>query len=491
MTVPSTARRAGPFLGNGSTTTFSFSFKTFAAGDLQVVKTSTIGVESVLVLASDYTVSLNPDQDASPGGTITYPISGVALATGEKLTVLSQLAYEQTTDLLGGGAFNARVIEDTFDRTVIQIQQLEERLDRCVVIPASASASALLPTPAPFEVIGWDANGTALVNVDPSDFLTIAGSSGFADVQYSGNGVLKTFGLPQNPGSAENLEVFISGVRQTPAYDYTLSGTTVTFIVAPPAGSLNVYFRWGTTLGIGVPADGSVTTNKIADANVTAAKLASNSVQSVKIVDEAVTLAKMQHIASSRILGRATAGSGDVEELSATGGLSVSAGAISGQLNFQTNRPQPQSPSVSAIDFIDIPSWVRRITVLFNGLSTNALSGGGNVEIGIRIGDAGGLELSAYDSMVYDSGGVTGWGGGFLVTGALLADSIVKGSVILVNITGNTWVASGVVGYSPTNSKVGTIVGTKTLSDVLTQLRVTTVGGTDAFDAGSVNILYE
>lgn len=258
MTVPSTARRAGPFLGNGSTTTFSFAFKAFAAGDLQVVKTSTIGVESVLALASDYTVSLNPDQDASPGGTITYPVSGAPLATGEKLTVLSQLAYEQTTDLLGGGAFNARVIEDTFDRTVIQIQQLEERLDRCVVIPASTSASALLPTPEPLQVLGWNAAADALINLDVTDFLTVAGSSGFSTQTFSGTGAQTAFTLSQNPGAIGNLEVFISGVRQAPGSDYTVSGTTLTFSSAPPAGTSNVFVRWGTTLGIGVPTEGSV-----------------------------------------------------------------------------------------------------------------------------------------------------------------------------------------------------------------------------------------
>jgi len=173
MTVPATARRAGPFNGNGTTTTFSFTFKTFAAGDLQVVKTSTIGVESVLVLDSDYSVSLNVDQDALPGGTITYPISGSPLATGEKLTITSDLAYEQTTDLLGGGAFNARVIEDGLDRTVIQIQQLEERLDRALSIPVSSAASAELPTPEASHLLVWNASGTAVENLDPANLLTI------------------------------------------------------------------------------------------------------------------------------------------------------------------------------------------------------------------------------------------------------------------------------------------------------------------------------
>lgn len=263
MTVPSTSRRAGPFLGNGATTTFSFTFKTFAAGDLRVIRTSTIGTETVLVLASDYNVTLNPDQDASPGGTITYPISGGALASGEKLTVLGDLDYEQTTDLLGGGAFNARVIEDTFDRTVIQVQQLKEITDRCVTIPASTSASAALPIPEPLQILGWNAAGDALTNFNVDDFLTVAGSSGFSVQTFSGTGAQTAFTLSQNPGAIANLEVFLSGVRRAPTTDYTVSGTTLTFTSAPPAGTDNILVRWGQTLGIGVPADGAVTLSKL------------------------------------------------------------------------------------------------------------------------------------------------------------------------------------------------------------------------------------
>ena len=258
MTVPSTARRAGPFLGNGVTTSFPFTFKTFAAADLQVIRTSTIGVESVLVLSSDYSVALNLDQDTSPGGTITYPISGVALATGEKLTVIGDLEYEQTTDLLGGGAFNAKVIEDTFDRTVIQVQQLLELIDRCVTVPVSSGASAALPTPEALQVLAWNAAGDALTNLDVTDFLTVAGSSGFSTQTFSGTGAQTAFTLTQNPGAIANLEVFISGVRKAPGGDYTVSGTTLTFSSAPPAGSSNILVRWGTTLGIGVPAEGAV-----------------------------------------------------------------------------------------------------------------------------------------------------------------------------------------------------------------------------------------
>lgn len=260
MTVPATARRAGPYNGNGSTTSFSFSFKTFAAGDLQVTRTSSVGIETVLVLNSDYSVTLNPDQDTSPGGTITYPISGSALPTGSKLTIVGNLAYEQTTDLLGGGAFNARVIEDTFDRTVIQIQQLEERADRAMALPVSASGvSATLPAPEANKYLGWNGGATALVNRDGSDLITAAAYGNWRTDVFNGTGAQIAFILTQDPGNVNNTDVAIGGVTQTPGVDYTVSGTTLTFTSAPPAGTGNVVVRYGLAIPAGITDSNLVT----------------------------------------------------------------------------------------------------------------------------------------------------------------------------------------------------------------------------------------
>jgi hypothetical protein len=77
--ISTTTRKVGPFIGSGVATVFPFTFKVFTSADLVVVRTNTVtGVESTLVLNSDYTVSLNADQDANPGGNVT---TGIALAT--------------------------------------------------------------------------------------------------------------------------------------------------------------------------------------------------------------------------------------------------------------------------------------------------------------------------------------------------------------------------------------------------------------------------
>lgn len=165
MTLPSTPRRAGPYNGNGSATSFSFTFKVFSDEDISVVRTSTVGVETSLTLDSDYSVTLNGDQEANPGGTVTYPISGTALATGEKLTIAGAIEYDQPTDIPDGGNFSPTALENALDRIEMQIQQLEERLDRAVSLAVSVSGvSPTLPVPLANTVLAWNPSGTSIAN---------------------------------------------------------------------------------------------------------------------------------------------------------------------------------------------------------------------------------------------------------------------------------------------------------------------------------------
>lgn len=244
MTVPSTQRRAGPFNGNGVTTSFPFTFKVFAAEDVEVVKTGTNALETTLVLNSDYSVSMNLDQDASPGGTITYPISGSPLGAGEKLTLIGNLDYEQTTNLTQGGAFSPTVIEDTFDRTVIQIQQLEEEITRALRMSVSTTASGELPAAEAGKLIGWDQLGAGFANYDAGSLFS---GAVYADWKYStftGDGSTVAYVLQQSPGNIANMDVSVGGVTQIPMTDYTLSGSTVNFTTAPPNGA-PILLRYG------------------------------------------------------------------------------------------------------------------------------------------------------------------------------------------------------------------------------------------------------
>lgn len=163
MTVSSTDRKAGPFTGNGVTTAFPFTFKVFTKADIEITKTVTAtGVQTVLVLDSDYSVTLNADQDNNPGGTITYPLAGAPLPAGQTLVGIGVLDYEQGTDISNLGNFLPQVFEDAFDRQTMLTQQLSERVDRTMVAPVDETGTDLqLPsvTERATKGLGFDVDG--------------------------------------------------------------------------------------------------------------------------------------------------------------------------------------------------------------------------------------------------------------------------------------------------------------------------------------------
>lgn len=141
MTISSNSRKAGPFIGNGTAATFPYTFKVFQASDLEVVKlTVATNVETVLTLGTDFTAVVNEDQNSNPGGTITL-VAG-ALATGYNLVITSDIENLQPTDLTNQGGFYPEVITDALDRATIQIQQLQEAVDRAALLPITSAADA-------------------------------------------------------------------------------------------------------------------------------------------------------------------------------------------------------------------------------------------------------------------------------------------------------------------------------------------------------------
>ncbi len=143
--------------------------------------------------------------------------------------------------------------------------------------------------------------------------------------------------------------------------------------------------------------------------------------------------------------------------------------------------------SGALVDFTGIPSWAKRITVSFEGISTTGTSG----KI-VQIGDAGGIENTGYlssESNIAASVGSANVTSGFGIRSVAAAD-VVHGGLTLIKGNGNAWTAFGVFGLSSSATTL-TVAGSKTLSDTLTQIRVTTQGGTDTFDAGTITVTYE
>jgi len=171
-----------------------------------------------------------------------------------------------------------------------------------------------------------------------------------------------------------------------------------------------------------------------------------------------------------------------------TSGVTAPSGAI---FNGIASSTAQASTSGTSIDFTSIPSWVKRITVMFNGVSTNGTS-----NLQCQIGTSGGVQTSSYISVVTT-----------VFSGTSVATSITTGFGLCANMA-NTVTNQGAFRISLLDSSTGLWVydgtltrgdsaanyvfaGSKTLSGTLDRVRITTVNGTDTFDAGSINILYE
>lgn len=150
-----------------------------------------------------------------------------------------------------------------------------------------------------------------------------------------------------------------------------------------------------------------------------------------------------------------------------------------------------QSPtSGTFVDFTGVPSWAKRVTVSVASLSTVT-----NSVLRFQIGDAGGIETTGYtgsSSVIGNSTGVTiNFSAGFDLNSSPGASFGLCGHLVLTLVSGNRWVASGLMGGSNGVTILYWFGGEKVLSDTLDRVRITTTGGTDTFDGGTVNVMWE
>ena len=246
MTISSTTRTAGPFSGNNVTTTFAFAFKVFQASDLQLVRTLTsTGVSTTLTITTDYTVSLNADQNSAPGGSVTLTS---ALATGYTLIVTSDIAALQATDLTNQGGFYPQVITNALDKLTILTQQIlgkvgrslnfpiqdtgynptlpakAQRLGRVLAFDETTGDPAAGPTIADVNTvsaastaIATVATNIASVNTDATNITninTVAG--GIANVNAVGGSISNVNTVATNISSVNNTSTNMSAVIAAP-----------------------------------------------------------------------------------------------------------------------------------------------------------------------------------------------------------------------------------------------------------------------------------
>jgi hypothetical protein len=390
VTISSSVRKAGPFPGNGATTVFAFAFKVFTTADVLVVlATTATGVEVTQVISTNYTVSLNADQNASPGGTVTML---AAPASGTTLTLTSQVAQTQSVDLQNAGGFYPSVINTALDKIVILIQQLAEKLGRAVVLPISSTASAQLPAPVAGAYLVWDGTATTLTTASGTATSTVSSA----------------------------MQPVVAGA--------TLAAARTAMGVAESGANSTITSLTGLTAG-GLP-DNSVLTADIANAQVTPAKL-------------------------SQPLTRGTS-------VATTSGTSIG--------------------------FTGIPNWVKRITLLLNQVSTNGTS-----PLIVRLGVSGVPVTINYRTAANLNSNVATSTSGFLLEFSRTGVGNETDGMLVLTAQGSAglaWQGMGATGRS-TDGAVPIASGSSYLAGTLDSIFLTTVGGADTFDNGSVNILYE
>ena len=200
---------------------------------------------------------------------------------------------------------------------------------------------------------------------------------------------------------------------------------------------------------------------------------------------------------ASIVISGDTSGSITVSAPAVAGSNTLSLPAETGTLAPIVSGTAVASTSGTSIDFTGIPSWVKRVTINFQGVSTN-----GTAEPLIQIGTSGGIQNTTYlgastflavgsmGARPYSTGPASS--AGYAWFNSASASQLLNGSATLtiLNSSNGTWSLNGMLGDSQGNFMVIS-AGSKTLSGTLDRVRITTTNGTDTFDAGTINILYE
>ena len=347
---------------------------------------------------------------------------------------------------------------------------------------------------------------------------------------FSGNGATTAFTMSVAPANTASVLVSITGVVQDPS-TYAVSGTTLTFTQAPPSGTGNVSARY-----LGIPASGVTTT---AYRTVTTFTATSGQVTFtppsytpgfVNVYRNGVLLTPSSDYTATNgttftlTTGAATGDTVICESFlvsSVLNAIPATAGSVGSSYlasNLTLTSPTLTSPTLTSptmsgavvsamassvltlgtsqastsgtsITFSSIPSWAKRITVVLQGVS---LSGSGDLFVQVGSGSVSTTGYAITWGYLYtaSSAGVNSASTSISRAGSFNSSTTWSGTATINLLTGNSWVATSIIGSSV--DKILTYSsGSITLGGALDRVVVTSSNGTDAFDAGSINIQYE
>ena len=270
-----------------------------------------------------------------------------------------------------------------------------------------------------------------------------------------------------------------------------LSGGTMTGVIVSPAGSAAAPALGWTDTGIyEFSADKiGLTTGGTARFIVDSTGIQANTATGPAVLDEAASSTNPTLVPNKADLDTGVGWNTDELHM-VVNGVSVAsfdAGGMTGVGSLQTEA----AGSGTDIDFTGVPATVKKIFIMLDGISTD-----GTDYLILQLGDAGGFETSGYGGSIVHIEGTAassaalsdGFRLRILVTVGMLFSGVI--TLVLEDSTNNVWACSGNVALTNA-AALSTVAGAKALSGALTQIRLTTTGGTDAFDAGAVNVMWE
>jgi hypothetical protein len=434
MTVPTSTAKSGPYAGSGTTGPFTVSFRFLENSHIQVIKTSSAGVDTTLALGTDYSV-------AGAGGTSGTVTLVTALAVGEKLTIVRNVPFTQDADYVQNDAFPAESHERALDKLTMQTQQLLEAVDRALQVPITSTQTSdeLIEELLDVATTATAAAGSASASATSASASAAAAAASEAaaegyvgniinnpilgDDVFNGNGSTTAFTLSRSmtAGTETALLVTISGVTQAPTAAYSVSGTTLTFTSAPPAATGNIRVRYIGAMAVNAALAQTAATNAAASATTasTGATNASNSATAAS--GSASTASTAATNASSS--ATAAAGSATTASTAATN-ASNSATAAAGSASSASSNASSAATSATAASGYLAPVVSTSATSLAIGTGSKSLT----IETGKQWvpGMPIKVAVTASPSTNYMTGTVTSYNSG---TGALVVDvSAVGGS---------------------------------------------------------------
>ena len=463
--------------GNGVTTVFPYTFKILDEADILVT------VDGVTkILTTDYSVS-GVGNDA--GGNVTFV---AAPANGTTVVRTRDMGYERTTDYQDNGDLPASTLDDDIDRTVMLIQQLRAALLRSVKLPVGTTVEQVLTESAAAradKIMGFDSSGNivvkAAVDIDVTP-VSVFMASVLDDTTWQ---------------EALNTLGFKKGADITAAATTDLGTATGNSVdVTHSTGTTAITSLGGASLQVGTEIE---TRFVITGGTLTLTHHATNLYLAggvdITLANGDVIRWRKMHSSNAEwkmVGGKLPASQAEAEAGTDNGRdmtpLRVAQAIAALAASSVTLGTAVASTSGTSIDFTSIPSGTKRITINFAGVSTNGTS-----NLLVQLGDSGGIENTGYSSGATNDNAtrVTNTAG-FIIISATAAGSSFSGRVTLelLDAANFTWTSAGQM--CETGSGLdGESGGSKSLSAELDRVRITTVGGTDTFDAGKINITYE